>query len=103
MCAVDSTGWAPFSEEQNAAGRIIARRFMRLVCKMLNMLDLGIGSDDVEEMWIVRNEVGLVPTCKPATCMSASDVLPFFCRKHTLEQGCNQRPCYHGEHQKPID
>jgi len=25
MCAVDSTGWAPFSEEQNTGGRIVAR------------------------------------------------------------------------------
>jgi len=48
-----------------------------LVCKMLNMLDLGIGSDDVEEMWIVSNKVGFVPTYKPAACMLASYVLPF--------------------------
>lgn len=67
MEAIVAAGLTPLDEEKLLGVWVVARGLVGLIRQVLDVLYLGIGSDDIKELLVVGDEVGgikkVIPIC----------------------------------------
>lgn len=57
MTPIYTTRWTPLDEKEILRLPVITRRFVALVCEVLNMLHPGVGTNNIKKLLIVGNKL----------------------------------------------